>query len=100
MPATPTPEQLARRIATARKIRGLMGENHTNQTGLGRIIGRSQPVASKLLNAQDAFTTDQLELIATAFDVPITELFPNPSDRDRAEAMSRNRWSSPEMASV
>lgn len=74
----PTAAAMNRRLATARKIKGLMGENDVTQTRLGEKLGLTQGPVSDRLTGRRPFNTDELEEIADLFDVPITELLPPP----------------------
>lgn len=74
-------------MTTARKsvsnnIRTLMNNASpkVTQTRLGEVIGREQPQVSQRLNARHPWTLDELEAIATFFDVEITLLVdPDPN---------------------
>lgn len=82
---------MSRRIATARRIKGLMGENDVTQTALAHVLDLTQGTVSKYLSCERPFTADQLYAIAERFDVPVADLLPDPADRDIAEAETRSR---------
>lgn len=63
------------RQAVSEEIRALMGRRRVTQTALGIAIGMSQPAISRKLKCEVAWDIDELEAIASYFDVPITDLF-------------------------
>jgi transcriptional regulator with XRE-family HTH domain len=76
-----------------------MGRRRTSQKELGAVLGMSQPTISGRMRGEVVFNLDELEKIATHFDVPITDLLPPTTkgageDQGDTGGRTRNRWSS------
>jgi transcriptional regulator with XRE-family HTH domain len=78
------------------EIRALMGRRRVSQKQLGEALGLAQPTMSKRMNGKIPFDLDELDAIAEFFDVPITDLFGRPIERETPgqSPETRNRWSS------
>ena len=64
------------RAAVAEEIQILLLRRKSNPTQLAKRLGWSQSYMSRRIVGDSAFDVDDLERIAAALDVPITELFP------------------------
>ncbi len=64
------------REAVAEAVRVEMARRRTSQRALAETTGLSQSYIGRRLVAEMPFTTDDLALIATALDVPLSSLIP------------------------
>jgi transcriptional regulator with XRE-family HTH domain len=92
------------RERAAEEIRVLLARRRMSGSELARRIGQTQPYLSRRLTGEVALDVDDLERIAQALGVSITELLPSsgkvggatlkysqPAHRDRHHASSRER---------
>lgn len=73
MPQSPTTAHIAE------NVRRKMDEHRINQTELGAAAGLSQSALSRRLLGQIPFTIPELDLVAAALEVPVSELISEPA---------------------
>lgn len=69
------------RAAVAEEVRALLGRRRMSDIALARKLKRSHTYVYRRLSGETAFDVDDLEGIAAALNVPITELFPSRTGR-------------------
>ena len=62
------------RFLIASNVRALLGRKRSSQTALAKVLGKSQAAASRRLNGELPFDTDELLLICDHYRVPLTDL--------------------------
>lgn len=67
------------RESAAEEIRVLLARRKISGSELARKVGVTQPYMSRRLNGEVAFDLDDLEQIALALDVEVTDLLPRPT---------------------
>lgn len=67
--------------AVAEEVRALLARRRISGVQFAKKIGKSQPYFSRRLNGDVAFDLDDLEAIATALDIDVSDLFPSREGR-------------------
>lgn len=73
------PDSLTHRVAS--EIRAEMGRQSVTQTRIAEVLGISQPQVSLRLAGSISFSVPELERIAEALGVPVTNFFAEPPAR-------------------
>ena len=62
------------RYLIASNVRAVLGRKRSSQTALAKVIGKSQAAASRRLNGELPFDSDELLLICEHYRVPLSDL--------------------------
>lgn len=73
---------LSERAAT--EVRAEMGRQRMTQTALGAVLGKSQAYVWRRVMGKVAFDLAELEAIAAALDVPISQFLPTANQASAA----------------
>lgn len=76
---TDSPRALTTRHEVAAEVRAAAARHRYTQEQIGALLKLKQSAVSRRYNGHVPFDVDELEALAEAWDVPVTDFFPRPT---------------------